>query len=69
MLNKKPPENSGGWSLQTIQSEIAVLFNIFRLTPTNISWRYFSPSLALIEWVCNPNNRTPVALCIINAAF
>ena len=40
-------------------------YSIYSDSLQPISWRYFSPSLALIEWVCNPSNKTPVALRII----
>ena len=40
-------------------------YSIYSTHSNQFSWRYFSPSLALIEWVCKPSNRTPVAVCII----
>ena len=68
MKLEKPPKDSGGWRLKTIQVEIACLFNIFAtLQPTRLE--FFSSKRKrfgryLIR-VLSPINRTPVDVIIL----
>ena len=64
MLNKNHQKNQVVGVYKQFNQKLRS-YSIYSDSLQPISWRYFSPSLALIEWVCNPSNRTPVALRII----